>query len=55
VPRDVIDEVRGRMNENGVVHLESKPELDSLFATRERERVRALVKFAQAGFRVKSA
>ena len=55
VPRDVIEDIRGRMNENGVVHLESSPLPDPLFVKRERERVRALVKFAQAGFRVRSA
>jgi hypothetical protein len=36
----------------GVVELEKQPVRDSLFARREHERVRALVKFAQAGFRV---
>jgi transcriptional antiterminator RfaH len=55
VPRDVIDEVRGRMNENGVVRLDVTAAPDPLFAKRERERVHALVKFAQAGFRVRSA
>lgn len=55
VPRDVIAEIRGRMNDNGIVHLESATAPDALFAGRERERVRALVKFAQAGFRVRSA
>jgi len=55
VPLDVIDDIRGRMNENGVVHLEPTAALDPLFATQERERVRALVKFAQAGFRVRVA
>jgi hypothetical protein len=55
VPREVIDEVRGRMNENGVVRLDVKAAPDPLFAKRERERVHALVKFAQAGFRVRSA
>ena len=52
VPLDVIDEIRARMDEHGVVELERRPLLDPLFARRERERVRALVKFAQAGFRV---
>lgn len=55
VPLDVIDDIRGRMNENGVVHLEPATIVDPLFAKRERERVRALVKFAQAGFRVRVA
>lgn len=52
VPLDVIDGIRARMDEHGVVELERRPPLDPLFARRERERVRALVKFAQAGFRV---
>jgi hypothetical protein len=52
VPLDVIDEIRSRMNDHGVVELEGAPAVDPLFARRERERVRALVKFAQAGFRV---
>jgi transcription antitermination factor NusG len=55
VPHEVIQEIRARMNENGVVQLEPKPAPDALFAQRERERVRALVKLAHAGFRVKSA
>jgi hypothetical protein len=43
------------MDTHGVVHLEKLAKPDPLFARRERERVRALVKLAQAGFRVKSA
>jgi transcriptional antiterminator RfaH len=52
VPREVIDEIRGRMDEQGVVTLEGRSVVDPLFARQERERIRALVKFAQAGFRV---
>lgn len=52
VPLEVIDGIRARMDEHGVVELEGRPLVDPLFARRERERVRALVKFAQAGFRV---
>jgi transcriptional antiterminator RfaH len=52
VPLDVIDEIRARMNEHGIVELERRLPTDPLFARRERERVRALVKFAKAGFRV---
>ncbi len=55
VPIHVIDEIRSRMNENGVVHLERKAATDELFAQRERDRVRALIKLAAAGFRVRSA
>jgi hypothetical protein len=52
VPVEVIDDVRARMDEYGVVELEGPKVHDPLFARRERERVRALVKFARAGFRV---
>jgi transcriptional antiterminator RfaH len=52
VPFEVVDGIRARMDEHGVVELEGRPVVDPLFARRERERVRALVKFAQAGFRV---
>jgi transcriptional antiterminator RfaH len=51
VPLEVIDGIRARMDEHGLVALEGRI-IDPLFARRERERVRALVKFAQAGFRV---
>ena len=52
VPLEVIDGIRERMDEHGVVEIDGRPLVDPLFARRERERVRALVKFAQAGFRV---
>lgn len=52
VPLEVIDGIRARMDETGVVELDRQPLVDPLFARRERERVRALVKFVQAGFRV---
>ena len=52
VPLEVIEGIRARMDEHGIVELERRPLLDPLFARRERERVRTLVKFAQAGFRV---
>jgi transcriptional antiterminator RfaH len=55
VPIHVIDEIRGRMNEHGVVHLERTAPKDELFARRERDRIRALIKLTEAGFRVKSA
>ncbi len=55
VPVEVIAEVAGRMDERGVVRLEEAPVADPLFAKRERERVRALVKFAEAGFKVRLA
>jgi transcriptional antiterminator RfaH len=55
VPHDVIAAVRGRMNEWGVVTLEHLKVPDPLFDRRERERVRALVKLAAAGFRVRVA
>src|SRR5262249_46458757 len=55
VPLHVIAEIRGRMNENGVVHLERTAAPDALFAQRERDRIRALVKLSAAGFRVRSA
>ena len=52
VPHEVIEQIRARMDDHGVVAVEGRPLIDPLFARRERERVRALVKFAQAGFRV---
>jgi hypothetical protein len=55
VPQSVIDEVRSRMDAQGVVQLDPQATRLRLFDRRERERVRALVKFAQAGFRVATA
>jgi hypothetical protein len=52
VSQDVIDEVRSRMDGHGVVHLDPAVTRQPLFDRRERERVRALVKLTQAGFRV---
>jgi hypothetical protein len=40
------------MDEHGVVELDLRGLVDPLFARRERDRVRALIKFARAGFRV---
>lgn len=52
VPQHVIDEIRSRMDPHGVVHLEPDATDKPLFDQRQRERVRALVRLAQAGFRV---
>jgi hypothetical protein len=43
------------MDAHGVVQLEQADPQDPLFAKRARERTRALLMFAQAGFRIKSA
>src|SRR5438105_1936521 len=55
VPDDVIAEVRSRMDAHGVVTLEPSRKRNPLFDIRERERLRALVKLAAAGFRVRVA
>src|SRR5215211_3460446 len=55
VTSEVIAGLRQRMGAHGVVRLDAAPAVDPLFARRERERVRALVKLAQAGFRVRAA
>jgi Transcription termination factor nusG len=55
VPHDIVAEIRGRMNENGVVKLDAAPAVDPLFARRERDRVRTLIKLTEAGYRVKTA
>ena len=55
VPREVILDLASRMNEHGMVTLDTTVRTDPLFAHRERERVRTLIKLAQAGFRVRSA
>jgi hypothetical protein len=52
VSQDVIDEIQSRMDPHGVVQLEATVTQQPLFDRRERERVRTLVKLAQAGFRV---
>ncbi len=55
VPQAVIDEIRGRMDAHGVVHLADVDAGRPIFDRRQRERVRALVKLASAGFRVREA
>jgi transcriptional antiterminator RfaH len=55
VPPSVIQEIAGRMDEWGVVHVESLAGADPIFAKRQRERVYALVRLAEAGFRVRVA
>lgn len=52
VPAGVIEEIRSRMDAHGIVTVDVPAPADPLFARAERERVRALVKLAQAGFRV---
>jgi hypothetical protein len=55
VPLEVVRDVSARMDAHGVVQLEQADPQDPLFAKRARERTRALLMFAQAGFRIKSA
>jgi len=55
VPREVVLDVHARMDAHGVVQLERAAPEDPLFAKRARERTRALLMFAEAGFRIKSA
>lgn len=55
VPAEIIAEIHGRMDPHGVVALERVSQEDPLFAKRARERTRALLLFAKAGFRVRSA
>lgn len=55
IPTSLIEEIAGRMDAHGVVRLDASPRPDPLYAKRERERVRTLIKFAAAGWRVKAA
>jgi hypothetical protein len=52
VPPEIIEEVRNRMDAHGVVTVDVPPARDPMFARAERERTRALIKLAEAGFRV---
>ena len=55
VPGDVIADICSRMDAAGIVRLDLEPALDPLFAAQQRDRIRALQKFAEAGFRVRAA
>lgn len=55
VPLSVIGEIEARMDAHGVVTLDDAAPPDPLFVKRERERVRTLVRFAEAGWRVRVA
>lgn len=55
VPRDVILSIAERMNERGIVRVADLDAEESIFARRARARVATLAKFAEAGFRVRSA
>lgn len=54
VPVAVVEEVRGRMDAYGVVEVGDAPASGPLFARRERERTRALVKLVEAGWKVRA-
>jgi hypothetical protein len=54
VPREVIEDLRRRMDGRGVVALEASP-TEPLYDRRAQQRIRALVKLAEAGFRVVAA
>jgi transcription antitermination factor NusG len=53
VPQDVIDEVRSRIGADGLVQLDVA--VSPLFDRAAAARLRALVKLAEAGFRVRAA
>ena len=53
VPVEVIEEIRARMDADGMVRLDEEPRADPLFSIAERERLRALERLVQAGFRVR--
>ena len=55
VPQEVVDEVRSRILADGLVQLDQSASARALFGQRQRERLRALVKLAEAGFRVRAA
>ena len=55
VPQHVVDEVRSRMQADGLVQLDPSASARALFDQRQRERLRALVKLAEAGFKVRAA
>jgi transcriptional antiterminator RfaH len=52
VPHAVVAQVRERMDARGCVAVEPPPAAHPLFSGSDRERIRTLVKLADAGFRV---
>jgi len=52
VPPDVIAEIQGRMDARGIVTVDPAARRDTLFARAQRDRIRTLIKLANAGFRV---
>lgn len=55
VPPEVVEEIRSRMDHLGTVRVDDVHKSPSLFAARQRERIRAMIRLTQAGFRVRSA
>ena len=53
VPLAIIDEIRARMDAHGVVRLDETPRPNPLLARQQRERVYALERLVEAGFRVR--
>lgn len=55
VPLEVIDEIRARMDDHGVIAMVRSTPEDALFAARQHERLSALEQGAAAGFRLRPA
>jgi hypothetical protein len=55
VPAALIADLTSRMDEQGIVRMDDAASHPTLFSENERQRVRALVKLAAAGFRIRAA